>query len=210
MSRYTGPSCKKCRKLETKLFLKGAKCYGNCVLDKENAGNNRKGGGKFKRTKLSEYGVRLYEKQKARFQSGMSEIPFKNLFAKAAKMEGQTGEQFLRLLETRLDNVVRRLGFATSLKTARQLVLHGHVTVGGKKVKVASYQVKVGDKIVFDAELAESAAVKQSLGDIEKRGRRPSFLEFDGKLTGKLLRMPDRAEMSYPVNEQLIVEHYSK
>jgi len=211
MSRYTGPVCKKCRKLETKLFLKGSKCYGNCVLDKENAGNPRKGGGKFRKTKLSEYGVRLYEKQKARFQSGMSEIPFKNLFAKAAKMEGQTGEQFLRLLETRLDNVVRRLGFATSLKTARQLVLHGHVTVNGKAVKTASRQVKVGDKVALDASLAENANVKQGLNDIEKRGRRPSFLEYDAaKFTGKLLRMPDRAEMSYPVNEQLIVEHYSK
>ncbi|MCL2887724.1 MAG: 30S ribosomal protein S4 [Elusimicrobia bacterium] len=211
MSRYTGPSCKKCRKLETKLFLKGSKCYSNCVLDKENTGRGGKGGGKFKRTKLSEYGVRLYEKQKARFQSGMSEIPFKNLFAKAAKMEGQTGEQFLRLIETRLDNLVRRIGFATSLKTARQLVLHGHVSVNGKAVKVASYQVKVGDKITLDAALTESPVVKQGLNDIEKRSQRPSFLEYDAsKLTGKLLRMPDRAEMSYPVNEQLIVEHYSK
>jgi len=208
MSRQTGPSCKKCRKLETKLFLKGNKCFTNCVVDKL---ANVKGGGKFKRTKLSEYGVRLYEKQKARFQSGMSEIPFKNLFSKAAKMEGQTGEQFLRLLETRLDNVVRRIGFATSLKAARQLVLHGHVTVNGKRVSIPSYALKAGDKVTLDTAVAANAVVKQGLDNAEKRSLRPSFIEYDGsKLTGKLLRMPDRAEMSYPVNEQLIVEHYSK
>ena len=211
MSRYTGPVCKKCRKLDTKLFLKGSKCHTNCVVDKAAAGRKAFGGKGPKRTKLSEYGVRLYEKQKARLQSGMSEIPFKNLFAKAAKMEGQTGEQFLRLLETRLDNIVRRTGFAASLKTARQLVLHGHVTVNGKAVKTASFQVKAGDKVTLDSALKESVVVKQSMTNMEKRALRPSFLEYDAeKLTVKLLRMPDRAEMSYPVNEQLIVEHYSK
>ncbi len=209
MSREIGASCKKCRKVECKLFLKGNKCFTNCVIDKLGDANKR--GGKFKRTKLSEYGVRLREKQKAKFQSGMSEIPFKNMFTKASKMEGQTGEQFLRLLETRLDNIVRRIGFATSLKTARQIVLHGHISVNGKKVTIPSFALKVNDKVTLDSAVAENVLVKQGLDNAEKRSMRPSFIEYDAsKLTGKLLRQPDRAEMSYPVNEQLIVEHYSK
>ena len=213
MSRNTEASCKKCRKLDCKLFLKGTKCYTNCVIDKLASAKVRGGktAGKARRTKLSEYGVRLQEKQKARFQSGMSEIPFRNMFDKAAKLQGQTGENFLRLLETRLDNIVRRIGFAVSLKTARQLVLHGAVTVNGKAVNVPSFQVKPGEKVVLNAALAENAMVKQGLLETEKRNQRPSFLEYDAeKLTGKLLRWPDRAEMSYPVNEQLIVEYYSK
>ena len=209
MSRYTGPSCKKCRKLDCKLFLKGTKCYTNCVMDKLAAATKR--GGKVRKAKVSEYGIRLQEKQKAKWQSGMSEIPFRNLFDAASKAEGQTGENFLRKLETRLDNVVRRLGFAVSLKAARQLVLHGYVTVNGKAVNVPSYQLRLGDKVTLDKSLAENAMVKQGLTEAEKRNERPSFLEYDGeKMTGKLLRWPDRAEMSYPVNEQLIVEYYSK
>lgn len=209
MSRYTGPSCKKCRKLDCKLFLKGTKCYTNCVIDKLAAATKR--GGKVRKAKISEYGIRLQEKQKAKLQSGMSEIPFHNMFASAARAEGQTGENFLRKLETRLDNVVRRLGFAVSLKTARQIVLHGYVTVNGKPVNVPSYQLRLGDKVTLDKSLAENVQVKQGLTEAEKRNQRPSFLEYDAeKLTGKLLRWPDRAEMSYPVNEQLIVEYYSK
>ncbi|WP_458401495.1 30S ribosomal protein S4 [Candidatus Avelusimicrobium sp.] len=213
MSRNTEASCKKCRKLDCKLFLKGTKCYTNCVIDKLAATKVRgaKGAGKVRRTKLSEYGIRLQEKQKARFQSGMSEIPFRNMFDKASKLQGQTGENFLRLLETRLDNIVRRLGFAVSLKTARQIVLHGYVSVNGKAVNVPSFQVKPGDKVALSSALAENTQVKQGLLETEKRNQRPSFLEFDAeKMTGKLLRWPDRAEMSYPVNEQLIVEYYSK
>ena len=195
------------------MFLKGTKCYTNCVIDKLASAKVRggKGAGKVRRAKLSEYGVRLQEKQNARFQSGMSELPFRNMFDKASKLQGQTGENFLRLLETRLDNIVRRLGFAVSLKTARQIVLHGYVTVNGKPVNVPSFQVKPGDKVALSATLAENTQVKQGLVETEKRNQRPSFLEFDAeKLTGKLLRWPDRAEMSYPVNEQLIVEYYSK
>lgn len=209
MSRYTGPSCKKCRKLDCKLFLKGTKCYTNCVIDKLAAVTKR--GGKVRKAKVSEYGIRLQEKQKAKLQSGMSEIPFRNMFDAAAEAEGQTGENFLRKLETRLDNVVRRLGFAVSLKAARQIVLHGYVTVNGKAVNVPSYQLRIGDKVTLDKALAENVQVKQGLTEAEKRNQRPSFLEYDAeKMTGKLLRWPDRAEMSYPVNEQLIVEYYSK
>ena len=209
MSRYTGPSCKKCRKLGCKLFLKGTKCYTNCVMDK--LASVKKGKGGPRKAKLSEYGVRLYEKQKARFMSGMTEVPFANLFDKATKATGQTGEQFLKYLETRLDNIVKRTGFATSLRTARQLVLHGHIKVNDKVVNVPSYQVKVGDKVSIDAKLATSVTVKQGMEEAEKRALRPSFLQYDAsKNTATLLRWPDRSESSYPVNDQLIVEHYSK
>lgn len=209
MARYTGPSCKKCRKLGTKLFLKGAKCYGNCVMDK--LASAKKGGKAPRRAKLSEYAVRLQEKQKAKFISGMTEVPFANMFVKATKATGQTGEQFLRYLETRLDNLVKRAGFASSLRTARQLVLHGHITVNGKALNVPSYQAKVGDKIALNAKLAANVMIKQGLDDSQKRSLRPSFLEFDASTnTVTLLRMPDRSDFSYPVNDQLIVEHYSK
>ena len=209
MSGYTGPSCKKCRKLGCKLFLKGTKCYTNCVMDK--LASVKKGKGAPRKAKLSEYGVRLYEKQKARFMSGMTEVPFANLFDKATKATGQTGEQFLKYLETRLDNIVKRTGFATSLRTARQLVLHGHIKVNDKVVNVPSYQVKVGDRVTIDAKLAASVTVKQGMEEAEKRALRPSFLQYDAsKNTATLLRWPDRSESSYPVNDQLIVEHYSK
>lgn len=209
MSRYTGPSCKKCRKLGCKLFLKGTKCYTNCVMDK--LASVKKGKGGPRKAKLSEYGVRLYEKQKARFMSGMTEVPFANLFNKATKATGQTGEQFLKYLETRLDNIVKRTGFATSLRTARQLVLHGHIKVNDKVVNVPSYQVKVGDKVSIDAKLATSVTVKQGMEEADKRALRPSFLQYDAsKNTATLLRWPDKSESSYPVNDQLIVEHYSK
>ncbi len=209
MSRYTGPSCKKCRKLGCKLFLKGTKCYTNCVMDK--LASVKKGKGGPRKAKLSEYGVRLYEKQKARFMSGMTEVPFANLFDKATKATGQTGEQFLKYLETRLDNIVKRTGFATSLRTARQLVLHGHIKVNDKVVNVPSYQVKVGDKVSIDAKLATSVTVKQGMEEADKRALRPSFLQYDAsKNTATLLRWPDKSESSYPVNDQLIVEHYSK
>lgn len=209
MSRYTGPSCKKCRKLGCKLFLKGTKCYTNCVMDK--LATVKKGKGAPRRAKLSEYAVRLHEKQKAKFISGMTEVPFSNLFNKATKATGQTGVQFMRFLETRLDNIVKRAGFANSLRLARQLVLHGHIKLNDKVVNVPSVQLKVGDKVTLDARLVANIGVKQALEDAQKRTLRPSFLQYDAsKLTATLLRWPDRAESSYPVNDQLIVEHYSK
>ena len=211
MARYTEASCKKCRKHQTKLFLKGTKCYTKCVIDREKAPVRGKFGGGKPRSKQSEYSVRLAEKQKARIAAGMTEGPFANLFAKAAKSEGQTGELFLRYLETRLDNIVRRLGFTLSLKNARQIVLHKHVKVNARVVNIPSFQVKPGDTITLDPQLKESVVIKAGLEETEKRSLRPSFLEYDAStLTGKLSRWPDRAEVSYPVQEQLIVEHYSK
>lgn len=208
MARYTGPSCKKCRKLVCKLFLKGSKCYTNCVMDKLASAKKGKAP---RRAKLSEYAVRLHEKQKAKFISGMTEIPFSNLFTKATKATGETGTAFMKYLETRLDNIVKRAGFATSLRLARQIVLHGHIKVNDKVVNVPSVQLKIGDKITLDAKLVNNVNVKQALEDAEKRSLRPSFIEFDAsKMTAKLLRWPDKEETSYPVNDQLIVEHYSK
>ncbi|MFA6583969.1 MAG: 30S ribosomal protein S4 [Elusimicrobiaceae bacterium] len=208
MARYTEARCKKCRKLDTKLFLKGTKCYTGCILEKRAAKQ-----GKFRtfKSKKSEYAVRLAEKQRARFAAGMTEQPFNNLFHKAARMEGKSGEMFLRLLETRLDNIVRRLGFAVSLQGARQLVNHGHVKVNNRRVDVASYHVKPGDVITLDSAVSATPAVVRGLEESAKRSLRPSFVEYDGsKFSGKLLRWPDRGEMSYAVNEQLIVEFYSK
>ena len=175
------------------------------------AAGKRGGKGGPRKAKLSEYGIRLQEKQKARFISGMGETPFANLFTKASKATGQTGEQFFKYLETRLDNIVKRAGFATSMRTARQLVLHGHIKVNDKAVNVPSYQLKPGDKVILTAKLADNTGVKLGLEDAAKRTTRPSFLEFDAsKKTVTLLRWPDRGESSYPVNDQLIVEHYSK
>ena len=212
MSRYTGPSCKRCRKAETKLFLKGVKCYHKCVLDRISSTTRRGAYSVRKRRgKASEYSLRLKEKQKARRMAGMNEVPFKNLFVKASKTRGKTGETLLRFLEVRLDNIVRRLGFAVSLKAARQLVLHHHIRVNGKVVNISSYQLKPGDKVTLDSGVSEIVLVKQGLEETEKRSLRPSFLEYDAQtLTGKLLRWPDRTELSFPVKDQLLVEYYSK
>jgi small subunit ribosomal protein S4 len=180
-------------------------------MDKLAAAKTKGGKGGLRKPKLSEYGVRLYEKQKARFISGMAEVPFANLFSKATKATGQTGEQFLKYLETRLDNIVKRAGFASSLRAARQIVLHGKIKVNDKTVNVPSYQVKVGDKVVVDAKFAQGVLVKQGLDAAQKRFLRPSFLDYDAdKRMATLLRWPDKSESSYPVNDQLIVEHYSK
>lgn len=214
MSRYTGPSCKRCRKAEKKLFLKGVKCYSKCIVDKKAAASAGRRGGpsqQKRRGKASEYSLHLREKQNARHMAGMNEIPFRNLFLKASKTKGKTGETLLRFLEVRLDNIVRRLGFAVSLKAARQLILHCHVSVNGKAVNIPSYQLKPGDKVAINSKTAETVLVKQGLQETEKRSLRPSFLEYDAQnLTGKLLRWPDRAEMSFPVKDQLLVEYYSK
>ncbi len=213
MSRYTGPSCKRCRKKGTKMFLKGAKCTANCVVDREKAaekGRKFGGGGKFQ-PKMSDYGKHLKEKQIARFSAQVSEAQFRRFFAKASKEKGQTGTALLRMLETRLDNIVRRLGFAASLKASRQLVNHGHVKVNHKTLTIPSALVKPGDSVSISPRTAETLLVKQGLESADKSNSRPSFLSYDAaSLTGKLLRWPDRAEMSINVDDQLIVEFYSK
>ena len=211
MSRYTGPSCKKCQKLNQKMFLKGTKCFTNCIVDRQKAVKEKKFSGGGRPNKMSDYGKRLREKQIARLTAQVGEAQFKRFFSMATKDKGQTGEALLRFLEVRLDNVVRRLGYAVSLKAARQLVNHGHVKVNNRCVSIPSFMLKPGDEISIEPKTLETVLVKQGLEHADKAAPRPSFLAWDaGKKSGKLVRWPDRAESSIAVDEQLIVEFYSK
>ncbi len=214
MSRYTGPSCKKCRKVSQKLFLKGSKCATNCIVDKKAKSSRDKkfsSGGPGGMKKMSDYGKHLREKQIARLMAQITETQFRRFFDKASKDKGKTGEALLRFLEVRLDNIVRRLGFAVSMKTARQLVNHGHIRVNGRQTDIPSFLVKPGDTITIDPKVVQTLAVKQGLENAEKSAPRPSFLSYDGAtMTGKMVRWPDRGEVSINVDEQLIVEFYSK
>ena len=210
MSRYTGPVCRLCRREGTKLFLKGEKCYTACTLDK----NNRKAAPGMhvgRRSKVSEYGRRLREKQKAKRIAGLTEQQFRHYFRRAERMPGLTGENLLRLLETRLDNVVKRLGFASSEAQARQIVLHGHVNVNDKRVDIPSYAVQPGDRVVLSEKIRQNPLVVQTLQMTAKRGPAPSWLEANpAQGGGKMRSWPSREEISYPIDEQLIVELYSK
>jgi small subunit ribosomal protein S4 len=210
MSRYTGPVCRLCRREGTKLFLKGEKCFNACVLEK---GKRKSAPGMHvkQRIKVSEYGRRLREKQKTKRIAGLTEEQFRHYFQKAERAPGLTGENLLRMLETRLDNVVRRLGFALSMPHARQLVLHGHVQVNEKRVDVPSYPVQPGDKVNLMEKAKLNAGVQQALAAIQKRGPLPSWIEVNAsQVAGKVRSWPSRDEMSYPIDEQLIVELYSK
>jgi len=209
MSRYTGPACKKCQKLSTKMFLKGTRCYNHCPVDRQMTDKHFSSNGP--KAKMSDYGKHLREKQIARFSAGMSEAQFHRFFVNAAKTPGGTGETLMRYLEIRLDNIVRRIGFAISLRTARQLVCHGHIKVNGRCVNIPSYLVRVGDEISIDSKILETAGVKQGLEYAEKVSPRPSYLAWDAdKNTCKLVRWPDRAEASVKADDQLIIEYYSK
>ena len=208
MARYTDAVCKLCRREQQKLFLKGDKCYTKCVLDKK---PGTPGMAKPQRGKPSAYSIRLREKQKLRRMIQMNERPFARKVAEASEAREASGDHLLRALELRLDNVVRRSGLATSLKTARQLVKHGHVKIAGKQVNIPSYPVKAGDVVSLSPKLKENVGVKLSLETAKKLNNRPSFLEFDETgLSAKVLRIPERAEMSFPINDQLIIEYYSR
>ena len=208
MSRYTGPVCKLCRREATKLFLKGEKCYTKCVLDQR---PTPPGMAKPQRGKPSEYQIRLREKQKLRRFAQIAEKPMRALLARASKTTGKTGETLLRSLECRLDNMVRRMGFCVSLKTARQLVGHGHIKVNGRRVDISSFGVRPGDEVQILPAVRESVAVKMGLEAATRRNNRPAFVEYNAEtFTGKMVREPSREEMSFPVNERLIVEFYSK
>jgi small subunit ribosomal protein S4 len=208
MARYIGPVCKLCRREQTKLFLKGEKCYTKCVLDKR---ATIPGMAKPQRSKPSEYMIRLREKQKLRRMASVTERPFERLVMRASQSTGKTGEELLKFLECRLDNVVRRLGFAVSLKTARQLVLHGHVRVNGRTVNIPSYEVSPGETVQLNPKVKDNVGIKLGLDYAARKSTRPAFLEFnEAELSGKLSRLPTREEMSFPVAEHLIVEYYSK
>jgi small subunit ribosomal protein S4 len=208
MARYTDAVCKLCRREQQKLFLKGDKCYTKCVLEKR---PGTPGMAKPQRGKPSAYSIRLREKQKLRRMIQMNEKPFATKVEAASKAREASGDHLLRALELRLDNVVRRMGAATSLRTARQLVRHGHVKVSGKGVNIPSYPVKAGDVIALVPKLKENVGVKLSLETTKRLNNRPSFLEFDETtLSAKVIRIPERGEMSFPINDQLIIEYYSR
>lgn len=206
MARYTDANCRLCRREGQKLFLKGDRCYsGKCAIDKRGYAPGQHGQG---RSKVSDYGLQLREKQKAKRFYGLQETQFRNLFDKAARKSGITGENLLILLETRLDNVVFRLGFASSRKEARQLVNHGHFQVNGRKVNIPSYTVKPGDVIKVKEKSTNSPKFKEVK---EMSITVPAWVTVDvEKLEGKVLSVPTREEIDTPVAEHLIVELYSK
>ena len=206
MARYTGPSCRLCRREGQKLFLKGERCYsGKCALEKRSYAPGQHGQG---RKKSSDYGLQLREKQKAKRFYGLQETQFRNLFEKAAAKKGITGENLLIMLETRLDNVVFRMGLASSRKEARQLVTHGHFTVNGKKADIPSMQLKAGDVVAVKEKSTSSPKFKEIK---EMTISTPAWVSIDTqKLEGKVLAMPTREQIDTPVAEHLIVELYSK
>ena len=206
MARYTGPSCKLCRREGVKLFLKSERCYTEkCEIEKR---NYPPGVHVETRTKVTEYGVRLREKQRVRKMYGLTETQFKRFFVMAERMGGITGTNLLVLLERRLDNMVYRFGFAGSRKEGRQLVSHRHVRVNGKKVNVPSFLVKEGDELeVVDKNLPP---VRNALESVVRRGI-PSWLELDKEgAKGKVKLLPTRDDITLPIKEQLIVEYYSR
>ncbi|MBO5518250.1 MAG: 30S ribosomal protein S4 [Firmicutes bacterium] len=206
MARYTGPSCRLCRREGQKLFLKGERCYsGKCALEKRSYAPGQHGQG---RKKSSEYGNQLREKQKCKRFYGLQETQFRNLFEKAAAKKGITGDNLLIMLETRLDNVVFRMGLASSRKEARQLVTHGHFTVNGKKADIPSMALKAGDVVAVKEKSTSSPKFKEIK---EMTISTPAWVTIDTqKLEGKVLAMPTRDQIDTPVAEHLIVELYSK
>ena len=208
MARYTGAVCRLCRREGQKLFLKGERCYTDkCGLTRRAYAPGQHGQG---RKKLSGYGLQLREKQKARRYYGVLEGQFRHYFELANKKAGVTGENLLAILESRLDNVVYRLGFGTSRPEARQLVRHGHFTVNGKKVNIPSYLVKVGDVIAIKEESTSSEKIKNVI-EITASRVIPKWLDLDNNtLTGKVVAVAEREDIDLPLEEHLIVELYSK
>ncbi len=200
MSRYTGPQYKKSRRLGFSTLENGKE------LARRPYAPGMHGTGR--RKKVSEYGIQLQEKQKVRFMYGLNEKQFRRTFDKASKMNGIAGENFLRLLESRLDNLVYRMGLSTTRRGARQIVNHGHILVNGVKVDIPSYTCKPGDVISVKENSKEHKAI---LNTIELNIKTPTYVEFDNKkLTGTYLRLPERNELNADINESLIVEFYNR
>lgn len=206
MAKYTSADCRQCRREGCKLFLKGERCVsGKCAFDRRSQVPGQHGLG---RKRFSEYGNQLREKQKVKRAYGMQEKQFRNFYEKSAQMKGATGENLLRMLECRLDNVVYRMGIGSSRPESRQIVNHRHISVNGKTVNIPSYLVKIGDVI----------AVRENKKDLdmfkELKGAKlvmPKWLEFDSNsLTGKVLALPQRDDIDLNIQEHLIVEYYSK
>lgn len=211
MARYTGPVCKLCRREGQKLFLKGVKCYTEkCPVDRRAYPPGQHGPAQARRRKQSDYATQLREKQKVKRMYGLHEKQFRNLFESAAQAQGVTGENLLVMLESRLDNVVFRMGFAASRNQARQLVRHRHVEVNGRVVDIPSYHLKQGDEVAIRDDSKDALMVEASL---ESRTR-PSLLEWlsldEKNRVGRVVRTPTRQDIPLAVQEQLIVELYSK
>jgi len=209
LARYTDAVCRLCRREGMKLFLKGTKCFSDkCPIEKRNFAPGQHG--KDRKAKIVGYGLQLREKQKAKRMYFTQETQFRNYFEKAARTKGVTGEVLLQQLERRLDNVVHRLGFSSSRRQARQLVRHGHVHVDGRKVNIPSYEVSVGEEIAI-RESSRKLAVLEQAKEFASHQPAPTWLEIDrDNFKGKVLSLPKREEIQLPVNEQLIVELYSK
>jgi small subunit ribosomal protein S4 len=209
MARYIGPVCRLCRRDGMKLFLKGERCYTEkCAIEKRNFPPGQHG--KTRKAKLAGYGLQLREKQKVKRTYGVLEDQFRRYFEAAERTRGITGELLLQLLERRLDNVVYRLGLATSRPQARQLVRHGHFLINGRKVDVPSYSVKAGDQVGVRGRSQKNPTIEHALEEVKGRGV-PAWLSFDSaSMTGRIVSMPTREQINLPVQEQLIVELYSK
>ncbi len=209
MARYTGPVCRLCRREGMKLFLKGTKCHTDkCPIEKRNFAPGQHG--RDRKAKIVGYGLQLREKQKAKRIYFTLEGQFRAYYEKASRAQGVTGELLLQQLERRLDNVAYRLGYASSRRQARQVVRHGHVEVNGKKVNIPSYQVNVGD-VVAIRENSRKLVLLEASTEFASHNQAPQWLQVDHKeLTGKILALPKREDVNLPVNEQLIVELYSK
>lgn len=208
MSRYTGPVCKLCRREGKKLFLKGDRCYtGKCAIERRSYAPGQHGQN---RSKNSEYGIQLRAKQQARRYYGIQESQFHKYFVEASRREGVTGTTLLKICESRLDNVVYTLGWASSRSEARQLVTHNHFTVNGAKVNIPSYLLKAGDTVAIKAKSRDSVKIKAVLEANESRPV-PAWLDLDKQnLTAKVVALPERDQIATPVEEHLIVEFYSK
>ena len=212
MARDRGKQCRLCRREGMKLFLKGEKCYKpSCPIEKRGTQPPGQHGHNARRGKLIGYGEQLREKQRVKRIYNLLERQFRNYFEKAASQKGVTGENLLFMLERRLDNVIYRLGFAMSRRQARQLVTHGHVSVNGRKVDIASFQVKVGDEVAVRDKSIENTHIQGAFQTSGGRGR-PQWLEIlnPEKLVGRITGQPRREDIDQNINEQLIVELYSK
>lgn len=210
MARYTGPDCKLCRREGMKLFLKGDRCLTKkCAIERRpyppgEAGQNR-------RRKPSEFGLQMREKQKVRRIYGVLESQFQKTFEEAERLPGMTGENLLRLLEMRFDNVVYRMGFASSRDQARQLVTHGHFLVNGKKANIPSMQLRPGDEISLTEASTKSEFFESGAAFGSQRAQPPQWLQIDRQaMSGRLLSAPQRSDVESLISEQLIVEHYSR
>ena len=206
MARDTGAQCKLCRREGEKLYLKGSRCYTDkCGIDRRSYPPGQHG---LTRQRQSEYRLQLREKQKARRYYQVLEKQFRNYYDRASRSQGVTGENLLRLLESRFDNVLVRLGFAASRRQARQLINHGHWTINGRRVDIPSFQVREGDEIAVAEKSSAKDVIKEAT---EMTAAVPAWLQADhDALTARILRLPERGEITTPVQEQLIVELYSK